>query len=626
MAYNLPDAEGLTVALDTEASGLFVDDGARCSVVSVAWRDGEAIRSLVFPFDQGDDTWLGRKTGLPKRYMGPSLFDVPAPNLELDAWRHLTDWLRRQRLVYHNSKYDQHIMRAGLRGIESETGAPLGRQYLWDTMVVAPLFWPLESVGLKRIAHRLWGIEETSAERDVQHWLDLYCGKRGDRRYDLVPWQLMEPYAAQDAALTLRLYEHQMGLLEEGIGDRACIDREIDFAQVLYRMEVRGIGFDVERARREAVRCATMVQQARSRVTEVTGVQMPTEDRMRVYWYNTLGHPPPSKTVDGTPQVTIAAVRQLVERGVNGAAEWQAYARLETAQSMWYRPWPELVGADGRLRTSYWQTKTEDDRRGGMRGTVSGRLAVERVQIQAIPHDYQIPPGLEPVRSFFQAKPGHILVECDMNQAEMRLAGGVTRCAALLEGFARGDDAHSITCKTTFKIDESAPEWSKYRAISKRLNFGLLYGAGLRTLVEQIVLFTGLRPDPEEVQLWLDTFKAEMPELAQGAWRATRQAEKQGYVSIPGGKRRYFRFGEPTHKAFNARIQGGVAACMADAQIQIEVQHPGHQLAQIHDSIILEVPHNDVGREIVRNCQQLMVAAFEKHVDAPFKADAKVFQ
>ena len=56
---NLPDVEGLTVAVDTETSGLFVDDGATLSVVSVAWRTSgnsglyNGITGFAFPFDQG---------------------------------------------------------------------------------------------------------------------------------------------------------------------------------------------------------------------------------------------------------------------------------------------------------------------------------------------------------------------------------------------------------------------------------------------------------------------------------------------------------------------------------------------------------------------------------------------
>jgi DNA polymerase-1 len=212
-----------------------------------------------------------------------------------------------------------------------------------------------------------------------------------------------------------------------------------------------------------------------------------------------------------------------------------------------------------------------------------------------------------------------------MNQAEMRTAAGMTKCVAMLEGFERGDDAHSITCRTTFKIDESSPSWKRLRNISKRLNFGLIYGAGEGVIREQIVLFVGIDPDPAEVHEWMVDFKAAMPELDKGARLAHWQADQYGYVTMAGGRRRYFRFGEPTHKAFNAKIQGSVSQCMAMAQIEAEAQMPGYQLLQIHDSLLLEVPYDDEGRDIVRAYKAIMQKAFESQIDAPFLVDGKVW-
>ena len=56
----LPDTDGLTVAYDTESSGLHTDDGHRISIVSCAWRDPDSagLQSFAVPFDQGvSGTW-----------------------------------------------------------------------------------------------------------------------------------------------------------------------------------------------------------------------------------------------------------------------------------------------------------------------------------------------------------------------------------------------------------------------------------------------------------------------------------------------------------------------------------------------------------------------------------------
>ena len=78
------------------------------------------------------------------------------------------------------------------------------------------------------------------------------------------------------------------------------------------------------------------------------------------------------------------------------------------------------MGGDGRIRTSFRQTKV-----------VSGRLSVERVQLQAIPHDYQLGTlGVEGVRSFFKPDDGFELWEVDISQAEIRVATAVARVRA----------------------------------------------------------------------------------------------------------------------------------------------------------------------------------------------------
>ena len=105
MRLELP--EGLTeVALDTETSGLHPDDGARVSVVVLGWRDssGETV-SRALPFDQGIRDKVPGRT--------PELF--ADPNLGSAEWSELLVWLGRQRLVFHNAKFDLHLMRAGTR-------------------------------------------------------------------------------------------------------------------------------------------------------------------------------------------------------------------------------------------------------------------------------------------------------------------------------------------------------------------------------------------------------------------------------------------------------------------------------------------------------------------------------
>lgn len=614
----------MVVALDTEGSGLHVDDGARVSIVSLAW-EGE---SRVYAFDQGVDTWLGPKWGTPKKFKGRSLFDDEFPNLGLQEWYELCQWVSKQDLVFHNGKYDMQIMAAGLRGMP-ETGIDLQGACIWDTMVVCPLLWPNERVALKAVSAVNWGEGETEEQGRLQKWLKKNCGAK-DKRYDLVPWDVIGPYAEKDAVLTYRLWKLQIRLIEEGRTDWVSVDRELDLMMVLYNMERAGIGWDTERALQVQKELYQRSRALSAELASVVGItHTPTGHDMARFWFEQLGIPVMKETAGGEASIALDVVRELVKNEVQGAALWQELNKINTSLSMWYTAWTNMCGQDGRLRTSYRQLKSEADLResaGGMKGTVSSRLAVERIQLQAIPHFYQMPTGVShTVRSLFIPKPGHSLWELDLSQAEMRGVAGLAGCVNLISAFEAGEDAHDTTCRLVFKIDKGHPDWESRRAIAKRLNFAIVYGAGIDTLVFQIKLFTGQDVTHDQASRWWDDTKAVMPEVFHYSSKCKRLVDRRRYLELVGGKLRHFGPLEFSHKAMNAMVQGSVAVAMADAMIEVQVQHgPGLMLLQIHDSLVLE-PKIELEQEKVDSVKSIMSNVFEGHFGVPFRVDSKPF-
>lgn len=664
------------VAVDTETSGLFVDDGARVSIVSIAWypdggtpaTSGPGYKwdnkplSIAYAFDQGHASPLGEKELVGKKSGQRSLFDETddaAPNLDPEAYYELMEWLADKSLVFHNAKFDLHILAAGLRGREDEQRRipDLSSSVLWDTQVVCPVLWPQYASSLKPTSERMFGVGEADAQRRLQIWL-----KKNGYRFDLAPWPLVEPYASQDAALTLRLYDAQMVEIESGaMGDpsvaREVAEREIDLAITLYRMEHRGAPFDVDACMVETEKLARLIDVAeadlRRAVAEYiksTGVDKPVvppinEHLMRHLWFGTstsrtaytfpgMALKPIQLTDKEQPSVAAEVVRTLMEREVACAAEYDRLNKLETAHSMWYSTWPRAAGSPAwdwhpelgdarmpRLRTNYRQSRTLTDGRGG---TVSGRLAVERIQMQAIPQDYQIPEGIVPVRRFFKPDPGFMLVEMDLSQAEFRVAAGISKCKLMVDQIKQGDwDAHDSTTELIFKANKSHEDWKFLRQVAKRLNFGMLYGAGAETIRRQIEQYTGRQPKLEEMQEWLDAFRKTFPELGWASRRAQREVERTRQLTLAGGRVRWFGPFEQEHKAFNQLIQGGVAEMMKVAMIDIECKYPGIQLLQIHDSISIEVPDSDEGWAVVQDCQDIMCSTFTNEFGVPFVSDAK---
>jgi DNA polymerase I-like protein with 3'-5' exonuclease and polymerase domains len=680
---------GSVVAVDTETSGLYVDDGARVSVVSIAWwshtpkaamgdPDDLVPRvpySMVFPFDHGFFTPLGEKLVDPLQYpksqrhrMSPSLFDDESsvPNLPPGDFDLLLQWLELHNHVYQNAKFDLHFLSVGLRGREPEGSyVDLSGNVVWDTQVVNPVLWPEFPTGLKPTAERLWGVQESQAQRNLQKILT-----KNGYRFDLVPWELLEPYAAQDAELTLRLYERHLWEIESGeCGDPHVVmevcEREVDLAICLFRMERRGVGFNHELSLVEADRLNSAALVAADsfrleqlahfpkRYEQLASVPAVTESTARAFWFNKptdpqpgLGLKPVKETAGGQSSVAKDVVASLVKRGVPGADHYERYNQCSTAASMWYTAWAKAVGDPDpmhhpevalsdkpkRLRTNYRQSRTQSDKGNlysDQGGTISGRLAVDRIQLQAIPHDYQLPrldPPLASVRSLFCADPGYQLWELDLSQAEFRVAAGISKCQKMIDAIEAGDwDAHDSTTMLMFKCDKTHPRWKFLRNVAKRLNFGMVYGAGAGRIQSEIELYTGEKVPMEQLQQWLDDFRMTFPELGRASRAAARMAERRHLVPLAGGRMRWFSPYEPTHKAFNAQIQGGVAEMMKVAMVDIEANHPGVLLLQIHDSIIPEVPDTTEGLEIVEDIRRLLVRPFIEEFGVTFTADAKVW-
>lgn len=593
---------------------------------------------------------------------GPEI--LRAPNLQPQDWGRLMQHLRRMRLVLHNAKFDLLVIAAGLRGceglpVERGGGIDLEPSAVFDTQIAQHVIDPRPGTSLKPTSVRLHigrelGLDEGTEDAE-QLALKPWRGPQNDPRFDLIPWKVLRPYAELDAALTLLLYEYQVEWLNDEInrqlGFGRHVRRETDLMRVLYRMERRGIGYDAQASRVESEKCQKMASEVAGRLPFKA-----TYPGAKKYFFGAetdeqgnptgnLGHLPysdkitaPSKThPNGQPQVDEEVIKRLVAEDTPHAKDFQRWAELTSADGKWYKAWADMTGPDGRLRTCHRQTKV-----------VSGRLSVERAQLHAIPHGYLIPQGLRGPRELFQAKPGYGLWEMDVSQAEIRIATAMARCKQMLDQFLDGRDSHSAACWLMFRdefrrpdgspmetLDEAEkhPNWDEFRQVAKRMNLGILYGAGVTTVRSEIKKFTGIDYPHHQVREWIDGWRAAFPPFVRFLEQSAQLAMDKGWVRLINGRIRYFSDYEPTHKAANQRIQGSQAEAIKECMIKVEAEFPGCLLLMIHDSLVAEFPL-ETGDEQAARVAQIMKETFEQTfakpwvrggepVLVPFKADVK---
>jgi DNA polymerase I-like protein with 3'-5' exonuclease and polymerase domains len=635
------------VALDTETSGLYTDDGARVSTVSVAWEDAEGdwldyadkydnlnwateevapglmcnIVSVAWPFDQGKD-------GKPEDDGQHSLWPE-AENLPEEEWNALLVWLSETpSVIMHNAKFDLAMMAAGTR--KWIHGVDLTTIILWDTQNVNHLLWPLRKTSLKPTCAELFGTEFEDESKKVKAYLTK--AKLPAGRWDLMPWDIIGKYADMDARITYMLYMRQLWEIENNGGGKWLIpngtdstlpvfdkiDRRLRTMLVLLRMEARGLPYDEVESRIAAQEC-------RARAKEVAEQLpfLPTDTHAKAFFFGDgvtskgaqcLNMVPYSVTEKGSPSLTAEILDRMVADEIPYADVWATYRKASNAASMWYEAYADRMGTDGRLRTCYRQN-----------GTTSTRFSVERVNLQAIPQDYRlsgfsvldgIPTPRGMIASAVSKMPGWKIYELDLAQAELRVAAMFAGCTTMLDLINEDADLHAVTTQELFNKGPDDPDWGQLRQVGKRGNFSLIFGSGWLTFQQMISKETGLRLQDHQAQAIVTKWNKLYPEFRVAIdQHSTKVAQRQsrfrkGWITLLNGERRWFDQYEETHKAFNQRVQGNLAQFGIDWMLKTDgflreqglEAHKAGLILTIHDSQVLLLPDTAEGVAMAAQC------------------------
>jgi DNA polymerase-1 len=165
----------------------------------------------------------------------------------------------------------------------------------------------------------------------------------------------------------------------------------------------------------------------------------------------------------------------------------------------------------------------------------------------------------------------------------------------MAEVFRDGADLHRTTAAMIFKkeIDEVT---DGERQIAKRLNFSIVYGGGIPTLLDQ-----GMAKNAVEALSLLRKFHDAWPAIGWESkrrpadagtlvWYIKQRVAERGYVTTLWGRHLHPR---SVHSSLNALVQGCAADLMKWALIEvhkwtIEADLQSHLINVVHDEVMLD--------------------------------------
>jgi DNA polymerase-1 len=245
--------------------------------------------------------------------------------------------------------------------------------------------------------------------------------------------------------------------------------------------------------------------------------------------------------------------------------------------------------ADGRVHTTFNQTLTS-----------TGRLSSSEPNLQNIP--IRTAEGRQ-IRAAFVAAPGHLLIDADYSQIELRLLAHLSGDPEMVGAFVRREDIHTGTASRLFGIPASQVT-GEMRSVAKTMNFSIVYG------ISDFGLARDLGVSVREAHKLIAEYEARYPNIRSYLDSLVAQAVQNGYVETMFGRRRNLpelkaasrsvrQFGE--RAAMNAPIQGTAADLIKIAMVRVDqALRQAHLKArlvlQVHDELIIEAPQDEAAQ------------------------------
>ena len=472
--------------------------------------------------------------------------------------------------IGQNIKYDMEVlMNYGVR-----LAAPM-----FDTMLAHYVLQPEQK-------HNMDILAETLLNYQTIH-IDELIGPKGKSQKnmrDISPADICD-YAAEDADITLRLYNVLKPRLKEADVEDLFYNIEMPLVPVLAEMEMNGVLLDTNALAETSKVFTDRMTQIEKNIYELAGHQFNIASPKQVgevLFGEMKIVDKPKKTKTGQYVTSEEVLQQLRSKApiVDHILEHRGLKKL---LGTYVDALPKLINPHTRhIHTSFNQAVT-----------ATGRLSSSDPNLQNIPVRGE--DGKE-IRKCFIPEPGCLFFSADYSQIELRVMAHLSGDKNMIEAFREGYDIHAATAARIYKEDINDVTRDQ-RTKAKRANFGIIYGITVFGLAERLEI------SRDEAKQLIDGYFETFPQVHDYMEKAKQLAREHGYAETFFHRRRYLpditshnatvrNFAE--RNAINAPIQGSAADIIKIAMIRIYERFrregiKSKMILQVHDELNFSV-------------------------------------
>ncbi len=565
------------IAIDTETTGLDYMD-ANLVGVSMAYEQGKAF---YIPFGHEDQDTPQLKEKIVLKKLKPFLEKA------------------KNKIIGQNIKFDRNILaRYGIK-IDSIKNDTMMMSYVLDASATRHNLDALSSFYLN---YKTSTFEEVAGKGTKQV------------TFDKVPLDKATHYAAEDADITLRLYE----VLEPKLNSIKPLKKlmeeiEIPLIEVLSDMEQNGMLLNSKILSSQSKDLESRIDKLEKLAYEIAGEEfnLGSTKQLREIFFEKLNYRIIKKTPGGQPSTDEKVLQELSEEYELPKVLLE-HRTLSKLKSTYTDKLPGQISSNtGKVHTSFHQAVT-----------TTGRLSSSDPNLQNIP--IRTEDGRR-IRQAFEATEGNKIISADYSQIELRVMAHLSKDKGLLEAFNQGEDIHAKTASEVFDVELNKVT-TDLRRNAKAINFGLIYGISAFGLGRQLGINRNLAAE------YMAMYFEKYPGVKTYMETTKDTARDTGYIETLFGRRLYLRDINASNAirrqaservAINAPVQGSAADIMKIAMINayraLKKSKSKAQLTlQVHDELIVDTPKEETDKVISILTKSMQEAA---NLDVPLEVD-----